>query len=273
MGERHTLRIAGAARGVLDEGEVVGRARRQVRHGAGLTQLGDRNNACQGRTLARQCLGEQPRARIADEPARTGVGEDASNAAQMIFELCRPGRRIKRHRHAAGIQRPIKRGEEIQPGGQHQGDAAARRHTARQQAGGDRLGGSGQPGVADRLVLPILAEQDDVTTLGLVADMPVEHLGQGDQCVRRRHVVCKSRRWRDGSCDRHRRLRRGANQRQQVGGRLGGEGRLAQPHAQFALDAGKQLDACQTIETEIALQMSIPSESGEVARGGFHLLC
>lgn len=148
-------------------------------------------------------MAEQFGTRVGDENGGFGVGDDAGNAPHVIFELRRACRRIERHRHATGVKRPIEGSEEFAPGGQHDGDAIAWMHITFEQAGRQRLRRGPQHPVGDVLAPFIVAIQRDMNPLAVPVDVPVKHLGEGGDGLRRMldgggGGEGKRRGWRDG---------------------------------------------------------------------------
>ena len=107
--------------------------------GCGARQVGDGRHPAQRRALRAQQMAERLGARVGDEQRGAGIGDDAGNAAQVLLDLRRARRRVKRHRHAAGVERTIEGGKKFAAGGEHNGDAVAMNRGRRDAVASNRV--------------------------------------------------------------------------------------------------------------------------------------
>ena len=266
MRQCHALGVAGAARGVLDERNVVATHVDRRRHAALLGQLLWRDDMAQSRHAGLQQAGDDHRLGNGHQQRGAGVVEDAGVPQHMLFELRGARRRVDRHRDRARPQ-DAQVGAEIRGRcRQHDGHALAWLHARLLQAGCHCRAGLGKLAVAER-VLAVVDQAGEVGAVGVCLQVPLEHVEQrpgagGSAGVGRRLG------WKDGD----RRLlalcaqldadvaafgaplgvlRRG----QQVADRLGALQRVVrQSDAECALGAQQQFRARQAVEAEIAIE-------------------
>ena len=185
MAQHHALRIAGAARGVLNKSRAAGLHRRRCASGC-LAQRLNADHVAQALDLKldesrqRSCRGR------GDEQRRARVAKDAGLPIEMLLELRRARRRIDRNRHAAGIEHAEKRREEVDARRQHDRDPLAGLETGPRQAmrHGSRL--FREPPVGEARLLPVTLPKHDMDPLAVLAYVPVEHFRESLGVGRRR---------------------------------------------------------------------------------------
>ena len=273
VGQHHALGVAGAARGVLDEGDVVAPRRpRRGRPGDALREPGHGDDPAQAGHAGFEQARHRHRLRHGDEDARLGILEDAGVAAHVLLDLRRPRRWVDRHRDAASKKNAEVGKEILERGWQHD-----RHRLPRLQAAGAEPRRHGRrAGPQVRVVEPLLAvalgEQHDLGALAVGLHMPVEHFEQGRGGSRGGGIASGGgdlRHDRGHGAGWRRARGRCGNRRQQVAQRLGVLQRgLRQRDAEGALDAQQQLDPGQAIEAEVAFE---PAVEGDLERRGGRL--
>jgi hypothetical protein len=137
--QHDALRVAGAAGGVLQEGDVVGPGAIQQRP-LFAVQFLRRDDLGQARHLGAQQRRHRLRLRHGDDEGGLGVVEDARVAPEVVLDLRQARRRIDRHGYAAGQQDAEEAGEVVAAGRQHQCHrlfaAAGRARPGRRRCGG-----------------------------------------------------------------------------------------------------------------------------------------
>ncbi len=267
MRQHHALGLAGAARGVLQEGDVGGaqRDRRRAAAGAGGDDVGHGGHRVQRVDLGAQQVGQRLGALDGQQLARAGVAQDAGDAPQVVFQLRGPRRRVQRHGHAAGAQGAVEGGEELAPARQHDRHRLAAAQPARLQAGGDaqRVGVQVGVGQLDGRVAAFVQRDQDL--LRVLAQVGVEDVEQGGRVVDgERRLAAGPRAGAVGRRGRRRRLQRGNSrggglqQAQQVARGLGlGHRRVVERDAELVAEAGDQLDAGEAVEPPVALDRRV----------------
>ena len=277
MCEGHALGAPRAAGGELEEGDVLAADLRDVRVPARQRgQLVDRHHPAEPRDLrpdqARQGedLGE------GDEEARLGGPQDAGLPPQVVLDLALAGRRIERHRDAAGAQDTAEGGEVFQGGGEHEPHGLPRLETQGAQTGGHGAGPPVELAVGQRLGLVVSGIEQDVPPVRMALNVPVEHLEQRPRAVRRGLPRLQGSReiLPEHEAGRSTLLRKGF---QEVARGLGlSQDRFGQPGAEGALQPLDQLDPAEAVEPEVALQRGIerrphvPPPRLELAHHGRH---
>ena len=151
MAQHDALRIAGAARRVLDErGGLRILNLRQWRGRSGRLQARDALQSLQDIGLRAEQSCETPPFRQRDQEPSACVAQNAGLAAQMLFDLREPHRRINRDGNRAGIKDAEKGDEEIDSRRQHQGDAISGDDIAHDQAAAHDLRPGGEFAVGER---------------------------------------------------------------------------------------------------------------------------
>ncbi|MCY1229777.1 hypothetical protein D9M72_421620 [compost metagenome] len=258
MAEHDPLGRAGAARGVLQQGDVVRAQHRMDRGAAAILQFLRREHAMQ-----RSCAGleqgrQRPRLGHRDQDRRLRVGQDAGVALQVVADLRQPRRRVERYRNSARQQHAAEAVEVLGAGGQHDGHGRARAHAAGHQPGGDGRGAAVQLRKADRRVCAVAVMQDDVGALRVAAQVPAQHVRQGGGAVGR---LC--RRGRAGLAQ----VRVACAGREVLGGEQGtqqrargvglGQHLLWQADAEAVFKAGQQLGTRQAVEAQFAFERAV----------------
>ena len=275
VGQDHALRIAGAARRVLQKCRIEGaggRARR--RHGFPRRELGDGRNRAQRRRRRPQQPRDRTRLRDGDEDHRESVVEDSRLPREVLLELRAARRRVDRHRHASGVQDAEEGEEEIERCRQHDRDALPGLEPARPKSRGDARRAVGERPVGERrLGRPRLRflEQREVRALRMRARVPVEHVGE------RLRVVGEAGDGRHGLRRRSRRRGRrrgrrprsaGAHCAQQIARGFGAPERTRrQAHSERALEPQQQLRALDAVETEIPLEVAVELDARRSSGG------
>ena len=187
MGEHHPLRLAGAPRGVLEEGDVV-RAGARPEVGVGhprarprlrLRQLAHgRDPEAAGRPRGEE-PGHLPGFVEGDEPFRVRVLEDPLVPPEVVLELGKAGRGIDGKRDPAGDLDPEEAPEVVEAGREHDRHRPPRSEPARDEAGGDPVRALEERAVGeDRLRLPVVDEAH-VGPFGMRRRVPREGVDQG----------------------------------------------------------------------------------------------
>ncbi|MCY1356146.1 hypothetical protein D9M69_425880 [compost metagenome] len=258
MADHHPLGLPGAARGVLQEGQVLGPPRGRQAVAVAGAQLGHLDDRAEARHLRLEQAGEQLGLGHGDQQADLGVGEDAGLAQQMLLDLRQAQRRVDRHRHAAGQQGTEEAEQEVAPGRQHQRHPLPGAQAAPLQAAGDAQGALAEAGVADLLAGLGGAQQVHVGALRVALDVPVEHLDEGLRRFRAGRVAGVRRPRRDAARQRGGRTAEALQHGQQVGRRLGqGEQFFRQAHGERLLDARPQLDPRQAVQAQVAVEHAV----------------
>ena len=125
VGQDGTLGRAGAARGVLQEGDVLRPDRPAAEGRCGNCKLLRRYHLTQGVDLPLKQTSQPLRLRHRDQQDRLGIGENPDMAAQVILELRRAQRGIDGDRDATGQQDAEKAKQVVTTGGQHDGHTLA----------------------------------------------------------------------------------------------------------------------------------------------------
>jgi len=242
VGQDDALGLAGAARGVLKESDVLRPNRRAVEGSRADRQLLRRDHLAQGVDLSLKQTSHPLRLRRRDQQDRLGVGENPGMATQVILELRRAQRGVDGDRDATGQQDTEKAEQVVTTGGQHDGHALAGQQSARLQTSGQGPRPIGQRRVGDRFGFITFAVQVDMGALRMIEHMPVEHLRQRPGRVRHPRQLVQG-------CDWGLRCGRGTAhdfadlyRLPQVAGRLGtGQQLFRQADAEGAFQAQQQL--------------------------------
>ena len=125
VGEEHALRVARAARSVLDERGIGARALRRGPGRAGPRQLRRGRHRAKRRHLGLQRARQRRGARHGDEEPDTRVAQDRGLARGVLLETVEAHRRVDGDGHGARDQDPLERAEEIRARGKHQRDGVA----------------------------------------------------------------------------------------------------------------------------------------------------
>jgi hypothetical protein len=258
VGEDDALGIASTARGVLQESDVLGRRPVKQGHRFAGKILGDQHLG-QGRRLGAQECGHTLRLRHGNDEHRFGVGQDTRVPSQVILNLRQPRGRIDRYGNATSEHDAEKAGQIVTAGGQHQGHSLPRQQAARDQAGGNTPRLIQQLAISDgigtRLALLVAAIEQHMRTLWGTLRMPLKNLdqrlclsGNADRAAADAEVGVNRRKALGTSA---------VDESQQILRRFGlGERSLGQRLAELAADTQQEFDPCQTVETQITLQMA-----------------
>ena len=177
MREQDALRIARAARGVLNERRI---ARSPLRPQIGdrpLSETVERRDVLEGRNRGAQQRGDPERLRECHQDPRGGIPEDDALAVCVLFDLVRPDGRINRHGHSAGDQRAKEGSKERHLCTEHERDGVASPDAQRAKTGADPLRRGQQLAVADRCLRVVLAKMD-VYAIGCSLGMPVQDVDE-----------------------------------------------------------------------------------------------
>ena len=185
MGQGHAAGLAGASRGVLDEGDVRGRhrdrRRKRLLPGRQVLGGGYRKERRHPRLQqARQAL------RLAEGNQGPGLGvpQDDRLAAGVFLNLVGAHGGIDGHRNGAGQQGAEEGEEEVAAGGQHQRHRVAAAHPPTRQPAGQAQRPAPQLSVGERLRVAVLLSQVKVGSLGGCLRPEAKHLGQGSGAFR-----------------------------------------------------------------------------------------
>ena len=150
VGEQDALGLAGAARGVLDEGRVAaaalraGHRRSRGRELVGGHHVGERPHR------GPQEADHGPRSRDRHEQAHAGVGQDGGLPGGVLLEPVEADGGIDRNRDRAGEQDAEEGAQEVEARRQHQGDGVSPRDAALAQPARDGRRLVAEPAVGDR---------------------------------------------------------------------------------------------------------------------------
>ena len=268
--QHHALRVAGAARGVLQERDVIRENLGQCRARARVRQLAGGEHALQRIELRAQQQRHGFRFRHRDHETRAGIGEYRGVPAHVVFDLRQAHRRVDRHRHSAGEQNAEEAEEIITPGRQHDRHRAGGLEAALDQSCRDRARAVSQLRVADSLFPLVVAIEVYLQSGGMLCDVPVEHRGQRQR--RFRNAVRAARgKGHDGLVGERvaPRVRR-QHAADQIARRLDGVQRLVrQTHPEHAFSALHELDASQAVESQVPLQRTIERDRDSPLRMRF----
>ncbi len=263
--QRHSLRVSGAARGVLDERDVVTAQRDRRWLAAGCAELLRGRQPAQARHTRLQQARHHHRFGHGDEQHGLRVGQDAGVAQHMVFELRRARWRIDRHRNRTRLQDAQVGAEVLGRGRQHDRHALPRPDPGTLQAGGERRRGVGKLTVG-RGLLGIVVQEDDLRLLRVGLQMPVEHAEQrgriGDAVTHRCRAVGRRRDVQRPGCSARRPVRPRCwrallHGLQQIAHGLGPLQRvLRQLDAKRALAAEHELHPGQAVEPEVAVELA-----------------
>ena len=127
----------------------------------GIAQLVGGHHRVEGRHRRAQERGHRAGAGDGDQQAGPGVGEDPRLAGGVLLEAIQAHRGVDGDRDRPGDQDAEEGAEEVEPGGEHQGDGVSAADAALPQAAGHRRGLAVEPLVGDlRFVSVVLAEED-----------------------------------------------------------------------------------------------------------------
>ncbi|MNP12727.1 hypothetical protein D3C76_1049770 [compost metagenome] len=185
MADHYALGLASAARGVLQEGDVIRLPRGCDPLAALACQLGYADDAGQARDLRLDQPGKQLGLRHGNQHFDLGVAQDAGLAAQMVLDLRKAQRWVDGHRNTTGQENAEKAMKEVAARGQHQGYGMADLQATALQPCGNGQGALVQGAIAYVLRLVAVAQQAHVGLLRLMAHLPLQHLDQGSRGVRR----------------------------------------------------------------------------------------
>ncbi|VVO41804.1 hypothetical protein PS691_05812 [Pseudomonas fluorescens] len=262
VADHHALGLARAARGVLQEGEVLRLPRRCDALAPLACQLAHCGNARQARDLRLEQPGEQLRLLHGDQHLGLGVAQDAGLAVQMILDLRQAQRWVDGHRHPPGQQDAKKAMEKVAPCGQHQGHGLTGLQATALQPGGNGPGCLVQGAIADVLRLVTFTQQAHVGKLRLMAHMPLQHLDQGPRSVRRLRRCYRGLAGVAGGQWTYRLGAMAAVQHMQyIGGSVRrGEQGFRQAHSEFVLDARPEFDPGQTVYAQVPVQHAVQGD-------------
>ena len=190
VAQNHTLRIAGAARRVLDQrhcGWILNawQASHCRRFRKACYAL-DRIDRCDHRAQYRakpQSLG------YGDQNPRAGIAQNTCLAPRILLDLRKLHRRVDRYRHRADIKNAKERCEEIRSGWKHEGNPIARLDIALDQPGRYGRRRPCKPGVAQcGNNGAVVLEDGSVQPVGVPRHMPIEHFEQSSGLGGRLHL-------------------------------------------------------------------------------------
>ena len=272
MAQHHTLGIAGAARGVLQERGVARPRCCRRKRGHRRRHRVDGEHVAQAGHLQLEEAGGAFGLGLGDQNRGQAVVEDAHVAAQVFLDLAHACRWIHRNRNAAGEEGAEKRKEIIGAGGQHDGHGLARPELVPPERSSHPLRPLAQVAISDDPAFVVVAVEPDVGTLGMGPDVPVEHLDEG-RCA----VGCGLDRLEDDAVDhglrRGRRRGAGAEHRaQQVARRFRlEEDAFGQGDAEGLLETLEQLDPPEAVKRQIPLQRAVEGRLRPRRRAGMQL--
>ncbi len=261
MREHDALRIAGAARGVLQEGEVVRRARNPLERPGRLFQIGHRDYRIEAFDQRLDQLRQAPRLGHRDQDRRVTVLQNTALSSQVILELRRPQRWINRYRHAAGEQRAEEAVKVIGRGREHQRDRSAGFKAPLLQSARDLGCALSQLAVGDDVALAVVLVELDVGSVGVLFGVPVEHFDQRLRAIRR-GLDPSAREFPGTIRDKKLILLAVAFDRvEQVARRLGfGEDTFGQRNLEGLFDAGDQFDPAEAVQPGVVLQRGFETD-------------
>ncbi|MCY1403637.1 hypothetical protein D9M71_188250 [compost metagenome] len=269
VADHHPLGLAGAARGVLQEGEVLRLSLWIDPWTANGRQLGDAGDHPQARHLRPEQSGDQFGFGHGDQHPGFGIVENGRLALQVFLKLGQAHRRIDGHRHPASQQHAEEGVEEITPGGQHQRDPFAAAQAVTLQAAGDGQRALVQGRVTDRLLAVAFAQQAYLDAMGMVVDVPVENFDQGLRPFRRsrvRRLVGIHPDSRHGR--RFALLAHSQSPQQLLQGLHFAECGFRQEHAELTLDARPEFHPAQAVQAEIVFEttVQVDAQPGRILR-------
>ncbi len=153
------------------------------RHAAGHGQLLWRHDMAQPGHAGLQQASDDHRLGHRHQQRGAGVVEDAGVPQHVLLELRCARRRVDRYRNSAGAQDAQVGAEVLGRRRQHDGHALARLHAGLLQAGRDGRARVGELAVAERL-LGAVGQTGQVAAIGVLAQMPLEHVEQGLRAAR-----------------------------------------------------------------------------------------
>ena len=258
MGQHHALGRPGAARGVLQEGDVAGPDLGGHEKPPPRRQLVHRHHGVQGFHLRTQHPPEALGFRHGNQHGAKAIGDDAGVTPQVFPYLAWPPRGIDGNRHPAGHEDAEKAEEIIAAGGQHDDDRLSGLEVSGLQAGGHLLGAFLEAAKSDHLAQAAVAVKLDVGPVGMDPGVPFKDLDQR----------CGAQGNFPGRFDHHfspipghggvLRPTGGEDGAQKVTGRFGvGKDGLRQADAEGAFDPDQHLDPSQAVEAEVPVERAV----------------
>ena len=178
VGQNHSFGVAGAARGVLQEGRIFWTHRGADKSSGWGGYLRHGDHVAQGFDVGSEEL-RRPFGLIqSNEGDRPAVGEDAGMTAQVFLKARWSGWGVDGDRNAARQKNAEEAEKIIFSGRQHDGDGFGRLKTEVLESRSDGGCLVTQGLVGDDVTLALITEETDMGVIGVDGGVAVEHLHQ-----------------------------------------------------------------------------------------------